>query len=325
MPVKLLTSGGGGVTLTPSSSIASDQTVYVPVSGTSGGTLVCSDSSGNVGIGVTPSAWQSTWRANQILNASFVASTSQAYMNYNAYYNSGWKYIANGVATSYLQDNDGAHIWYKAASGTAGNAITWNQAMTLDSSGNLLLGTTSTSPTSGLVGIVGLQAYHIVAHGSGSSSGAGYLRFDYNGSAIGSITQSGTTNIAVNGTSDYRLKTNVRDADAKSFHKVQFRDFEWIDGRHDCGVIAHELQEVYPDLVLGEKDATETRDIEVSPEVKDDEGNVVTEAVVEKQEFPVYQQVNYIGLICRMGTVLQQQQSIIESLTERIAALEGGK
>ena len=46
MSVKLLTSGGGGVVLTPSSSIASDQTMYLPVSGVSGGTVVCSDSNG---------------------------------------------------------------------------------------------------------------------------------------------------------------------------------------------------------------------------------------------------------------------------------------
>ena len=109
--------------------------------------IVMQSQGGNLGLGVTPSAWTSTWRANQVLNASFVANNSQAYMNYNAYYDAGWKYIANGVATSYLQDNDGAHIWYKAPSwnGTGSPAITFTQAMTLDASGNLGLGTTSTS------------------------------------------------------------------------------------------------------------------------------------------------------------------------------------
>jgi len=101
---------------------------------------------------------------------------------------------------------------------------------------------------------------------------------------------------------------------------IQFRDFEWVDGRHDCGVIAHELQAVYPDLVLGDKDATEVRTVEITPEVKDAEGNVVTPAVTEEQTFPKYQQVNYMGLIGRMGTVIQQQQLAIEALTARLTA-----
>ena len=111
--------------------------------GTAGAPQMRLDSAGNLGLGVTPSAWTSTWRANQVLNASFVGNNSQAYMNYNAYYDAGWKYIANGVATSYLQDNDGSHAWLKAASGTAGNTISFTQAMTLDASGNLLVGTTT--------------------------------------------------------------------------------------------------------------------------------------------------------------------------------------
>jgi hypothetical protein len=52
------------------------------------------------------------------------------------------RYIANGFAERYLQGS-GQHLWYTAASGTAGNAITFTQAMTLTAAGNLLLGTTS--------------------------------------------------------------------------------------------------------------------------------------------------------------------------------------
>ena len=53
---KLLTPGGGGVILQPASSIASDVTVNVPVSGVNGGTLVSTDASGNVGIGTSSPA-----------------------------------------------------------------------------------------------------------------------------------------------------------------------------------------------------------------------------------------------------------------------------
>ena len=105
-------------------------------------------------------------------------------------------------------------------------------------------------------------------------------------------------------------------------------DFEWIDGRHDCGVIAHQLQAVYPDLVIGEKDGTEVRTVEITPAVPavlDADGNEVTPAipaVTEEQTFPKYQQVNYIGLIGRMGTTIQKQQLLIEAMEARLAALE---
>ena len=105
------------------------------------------------------------------------------------------------------------------------------------------------------------------------------MAFYYNASNIGSITQNGTTAVAYNTTSDHRLKTNVRPANALRFMDIEFVDFEWVDGRHDCGVIADQLQSVYPDLVLGEKDATEIRTIEITPAVPavlDEEGNEIT-------------------------------------------------
>jgi hypothetical protein len=168
----------------------------------------------------------------------------------------------------------------------------------IDASGNLLVGTTSTSTANvdsvritALGGNASYGAAVGIDHGSNGVSGSGFMSFQYNTSNIGTISQNGTTSVAYNTTSDHRLKENVRPANAARFKDIQFRDFEWVDGRHDCGVIAHELQEVYPDLVLGDKDAV------------DDDGK------------PVYQQVNYTGLICRMGAVIQQ-------LEARLAALE---
>jgi hypothetical protein len=59
------------------------------------------------------------------------------------YFNDGAnKYIATGFATSYGQST-GQHIWYNAPSGTAGNAVTFTQGMTLDASSRLLVGTTT--------------------------------------------------------------------------------------------------------------------------------------------------------------------------------------
>jgi hypothetical protein len=62
----------------------------------------------------------------------------------NAYNDGSWKYIATGNATR-AEQSDGTHAWFNAASGTAGNAITFTQAMTLDASGRLGVGVTSPS------------------------------------------------------------------------------------------------------------------------------------------------------------------------------------
>jgi hypothetical protein len=71
-----------------------------------------------------------------------MASGSTVYIDANAYFDSGWKYITSAAASNYYQSS-GAHIWQNAASGTAGNAISFTQAMVLDASGNLGIGTTS--------------------------------------------------------------------------------------------------------------------------------------------------------------------------------------
>jgi hypothetical protein len=111
------------------------------------------DPNGNLGLGVTPSAWDTaTFRTLQV--GSGVGSVSLSgrtdngkdlVLGSNIYYATGsFRYVGTGVATMYRQDG-AAHQWFNAPSGTAGNAISFTQAMTLDASGNLLVGTTSSS------------------------------------------------------------------------------------------------------------------------------------------------------------------------------------
>jgi hypothetical protein len=102
------------------------------------------DSAGNLGLGVTPSAWGSTYKMFQASSqASFGGNSSNITIVGSNYYNDGVsKYIGTGLAALYLQDA-GVHKWLTAPSGTAGNAITFTQAMTLGASGNLGVGTTS--------------------------------------------------------------------------------------------------------------------------------------------------------------------------------------
>ena len=179
---------------------------------TSGGVVYASSSSAlatgsglvfdgtNLGVGVTPSAWGSTFKAYQVGLGAVVygrtASQSQAGLSAN-YLNNGSAvvYIGNGYASRYEQDS-GTHAWYTAPSGTAGNAITFTQAMTLDASGNLGIGTSS--PTAKLH-LSGATSQIIVNSTTNTSS----IKLQYNGTEVAqfqnyqsSEVQFGTTSSA---------------------------------------------------------------------------------------------------------------------------------
>jgi hypothetical protein len=99
------------------------------------------DASGNVGIGTNPAAWQA--------GAAIQMQDSVAYSRYgyvrNAYFDgSAYKYNTTGAASLYLQAS-GAHQWFYAASGSAGASVSFAEAARINSSGNLLVGTTSSA------------------------------------------------------------------------------------------------------------------------------------------------------------------------------------
>jgi len=99
------------------------------------------DASGNLGLGVTPSAW-TTLKVMQFSGgASFAGFSNTAYINANCYFDGSWRYIASTNAGRY--EAAANHKWFTSTSGTAGNVISETQTMTLDSSGNLALGKTS--------------------------------------------------------------------------------------------------------------------------------------------------------------------------------------
>jgi hypothetical protein len=116
-----------------------------------GGTdLLFLSTAGNLGLGVTPSAWQTgSYRALQIgFGSVLVGQTDASVTNLgnNFYINSVYNYTyINTEAASRYEQYLGQHRWYNAPSGTANTTATFTQAMTLDASGNLLVGTTSLS------------------------------------------------------------------------------------------------------------------------------------------------------------------------------------
>ena len=95
----------------------------------------------NLGLGVTPSGWGSAYKALDIGGGASIAGLgNNTYITSNSYDNgTNYIYKASAAATLYLAIA-GQHRFYTAPSGTAGNAISFTQAMTLDASGNLIVG-----------------------------------------------------------------------------------------------------------------------------------------------------------------------------------------
>ena len=370
-------------------------------------TAITVDASQNVGIGVTPSAWAlSGSSALQIKNASVAGYLNSAYLNANTYFTSsgGTNYIANGFASYYSQIS-GVHAWSTAASGTAGNAITFTQAMTLDASGELRVGPNSDGGKlclSGAAGFsgTGLSIYETstgnnarlrISQSSGEvvynatySSGANAHVWQIGNSESARITSAGVLLVGVTATggggshliqaganvnalqvqnnsntnpygpyinfnqlapnntgnyfiacgdtvttrmvlyanggignysannvnlSDRREKTNF--APAKSYLDVicsiPVQTFNYIDQNLEeddgltLGVVAQDVQAVAPELVK--------------------ETNWADKGQEPKMRLSIYQtDLQYALMKC-----IQEQQAIIETLTQRITALEGAE
>jgi hypothetical protein len=153
------------------------------------------DSSGNLGLSVTPSAWSGFKAIDVNTISSFASATNRLQVAYNSYWN-GSNYIYKTTAEAARYDMiTGQHQWYTAPSGTAGNAISFTQAMTLTAAGGLTVGGT-TDPGAGRILAEGSGTSHYVA-----SSKAGitttYL-----------ITDASGANVQVDGGWPIRFTTN---------------------------------------------------------------------------------------------------------------------
>lgn len=120
-------------------------------------TAITIDTSQNVGIGTTPSAWSlSGGEAIQLSGSTAIwnFANTNSYFSNNEFYNGTNRiFLANGWATEYAQAG-GNHQWFvSSASGTAGGTVTMNESMRIDSSGNVGIGTSSPTSISGFTSL----------------------------------------------------------------------------------------------------------------------------------------------------------------------------
>jgi hypothetical protein len=261
------------------------------------------DTSGNLGLGVTPSAWNANFKSLQMGYAAFTSDNSngRAEVLNNSYASgaSTYTYVNSLAATRYSQQL-GVHAWFNAPSGTAGNAITFTQAMTLNASGNLLVGTTSqfsnarltvsSTATDGIASTQGTAGgYCFVANALTNGGTFYHASFGENGTQRGSITSNGTIT-SYNTTSDYRLKTVIGPvADAgQRIDALKPVEYTWnSDGSRTRGFLAHQFQEVYASSVTGTKDAVDAEGKPVYQAMQASTPEVIADLVAEIQSLRI--------------------------------------
>lgn len=257
----------------------------------------------NLGLGVTPSAWFANSRAIDIGTGGAVQGRSNDATTFelatNAYLDSAgtWRYKTTNRAGLFALSN-GSYAWNVAASGTAGNAITFTQAMTLFASNGLAVGHTS-DPGAGSISTTAAFAFTNGTNARAGSSGQYIITADSGGlyqQAGGSYYLVMTAGGA---TSDATLKKNVTQLSGALGKICAIRgvSYEFIAGQKSTpdngvqvGVIAQEVEAQYPEIIVTNEKGIKS--------------------------------VRYEKLVAPLIEAIKEQQAIIEGMKTRLAALE---
>ena len=259
----------------------------------SGTTAVTIDTSQNVGIGTTSPSVRLHLKGASFANAIRWEETGGS----------------NNFYAGPIDSSGNFGLDNNSTSGYTRFVTNSTERMRIDSSGNVLVGTTtSIDVASGSTDGATIYPDSLQISRNGGtpllmrrrSSNGEMVAFRRDTTFVGSISVT-TTATAYNTSSDYRLKENIQPLQNALDVVAQLNpvNYTWkSDGSDGQGFIAHELQAVVPDCVTGEKDGV------------DAEGN------------PVYQGVDTSFLVATLTAAIQEQQTIINDLKARIETLE---
>jgi hypothetical protein len=275
------------------------------------------NSSGNVGIGTNspsgdgPLSIERNGNASTELNLSLIngISNKECILNFGS-----------NLTTS---DRYKGRIFYQTDNNVMGFWTNKTERMRIDSAGNLTVGPTFAAGTNSVK--IAPVGDNVPWYSSRSTTATANQMLFYNPNGIVGSIQTTNSSTAFNTSSDYRLKENVAPMSGSIDRVKQLKPSTWswkVDGSYGEGFIAHEAQEVVPEAVGGTKDAMRTEEYEVTPAVLDNDGNIVTEAVMGTREVPDYQGIDQSKLVPLLTAALQEAITKIESLEARIQALE---
>jgi hypothetical protein len=270
-----------------------------------GTTAITVDASQNVGIGTT-------LPQTKFAVAGQIAFTSDGQgLNWNTYASGGDKYYGNGYAFLQYFDTSGNFRVFNATSNSsgAGAACTLTERMRIDSSGNLLVGTTSaiSSLTERLAVKVASGTLTPISISVPSNANRYQIEF-YTPSGLAGYVLTNTLTTSYTSVSDYRLKENITPMAGALARVSQLKPvtYKWkTDGSDGQGFIAHELAEVCSDAVTGIKDAV-NEDGSIKPQGVDTSFLVAT----------------LTAAIQELKAINDTQAETINALTARIVALE---
>jgi hypothetical protein len=308
------------------------------------------NSSGNVGIGTSSPSTKLEVSSSGDTIIKSKATTNNVLGGFEAHNNTGTSYLKvfqlgsayGGTTFGGVTGNDQALIEAQAATSlvfsTQGGtpdiifAPARTARMTIKNNGNVLVGTTSLIGDSSRLNISYTYTNSGIGLKSDTTSTHNAIMFVNPNGTVGTITTSASAT-AYNTSSDYRLKENVTynfDATTR-LKQLKPARFNFIRdaNRTVDGFLAHEVQDIIPEAITGQKD--EVRDF---GNIVDENNNIIHENVnenfekedghtwVKTETKPVYQGIDQSKLVPLLVKVCQEQQTKIEELEARITTLE---